>query len=105
MHVWPGKSYPLGATWDGAGVNFASSPSTRPRSSFAFSIRPNPQARVSAFFWLNRRSKFGMLTCPASSRINSMAIESTAPMSRRKVTDSIPASWCWTRTPRRSDGT
>jgi isoamylase len=21
--VWPGKSYPLGATWDGAGVNFA----------------------------------------------------------------------------------
>src|ERR1700693_4400177 len=23
MRVWPGKSYPLGATWDGAGVNFA----------------------------------------------------------------------------------
>ena len=21
--VWPGKAYPLGATWDGAGVNFA----------------------------------------------------------------------------------
>ena len=21
--VWPGRSYPLGATWDGAGVNFA----------------------------------------------------------------------------------
>ncbi len=21
--IWPGKSYPLGATWDGAGVNFA----------------------------------------------------------------------------------
>ena len=21
--VWPGQSYPLGATWDGAGVNFA----------------------------------------------------------------------------------
>src|SRR3954449_11773289 len=21
--VWPGKPYPLGATWDGAGVNFA----------------------------------------------------------------------------------
>lgn len=23
VRVWPGKSYPLGATWDGAGVNFA----------------------------------------------------------------------------------
>jgi glycogen operon protein len=23
MRVWPGKSYPLGATWDGRGVNFA----------------------------------------------------------------------------------
>src|SRR5512136_1631253 len=21
--IWPGSSYPLGATWDGAGVNFA----------------------------------------------------------------------------------
>jgi glycogen operon protein len=23
MQVWPGSSYPLGATWDGSGVNFA----------------------------------------------------------------------------------
>src|SRR4051812_22788502 len=23
MRIWPGRSYPLGATWDGAGVNFA----------------------------------------------------------------------------------
>src|SRR3954452_25228071 len=23
MRVWPGKPYPLGATWDGAGVNFS----------------------------------------------------------------------------------
>jgi isoamylase len=23
LRVWPGRSYPLGATWDGAGVNFA----------------------------------------------------------------------------------
>jgi pullulanase/glycogen debranching enzyme len=23
MRVWPGNSYPLGATWDGEGVNFA----------------------------------------------------------------------------------
>src|SRR5258706_5981723 len=22
MKIWPGKPYPLGATWDGAGVNF-----------------------------------------------------------------------------------
>ena len=23
MNIWPGKPYPLGATWDGSGVNFA----------------------------------------------------------------------------------
>jgi isoamylase len=23
MKIWPGQPYPLGATWDGAGVNFA----------------------------------------------------------------------------------
>ncbi|HEU5115920.1 MAG TPA: hypothetical protein VFT74_04520, partial [Isosphaeraceae bacterium] len=23
MRVWPGRPYPLGASWDGAGVNFA----------------------------------------------------------------------------------
>ena len=23
MRLWPGHPYPLGATWDGAGVNFA----------------------------------------------------------------------------------
>src|SRR4051812_20578176 len=23
MRIWPGRSYPLGATWDGRGVNFA----------------------------------------------------------------------------------
>lgn len=23
MNIWPGQPYPLGATWDGAGVNFA----------------------------------------------------------------------------------
>src|SRR5215467_11113678 len=23
MRVWPGTAYPLGATWDGAGTNFA----------------------------------------------------------------------------------
>lgn len=23
MRIWPGESYPLGATWDGGGTNFA----------------------------------------------------------------------------------
>ena len=23
MRVWPGRPYPLGATWNGCGVNFA----------------------------------------------------------------------------------
>src|ERR1700710_1263111 len=23
MRIWPGRPYPLGATWDGAGTNFA----------------------------------------------------------------------------------
>ncbi|HKP14803.1 MAG TPA: hypothetical protein VJT85_02005, partial [Gemmatimonadaceae bacterium] len=23
LRIWPGRPYPLGATWDGTGVNFA----------------------------------------------------------------------------------
>ena len=52
MRIWPGSPYPLGATWDGAGVNFAlfsenatgsssacSTPSTRRRSRRRITLR------------------------------------------------------------------
>ncbi len=34
MKIWPGKPYPLGATWDGAGVNFSLFSENATRSSF-----------------------------------------------------------------------
>ena len=37
MKVWPGKPYPLGATWDGQGVNFALFSENAEPSSCAFS--------------------------------------------------------------------
>ena len=39
MRVWPGRPYPLGATWDGAGVNFALFSENADRSSSACSTR------------------------------------------------------------------
>ena len=40
MRIWPGRPYPLGATWDGAGVNFALFPSMPRRWSCACSMPP-----------------------------------------------------------------
>ncbi len=38
MKVWPGKPYPLGATWDGAGINFAIFSENATASIFAYLI-------------------------------------------------------------------
>ena len=40
VRVWPGSPYPQGATWDGEGVNFSCSPSTRPASTSACTNDP-----------------------------------------------------------------
>lgn len=39
MQIRPGSMYPLGASYDGAGVNFALFSKWHKRSSFVFSMR------------------------------------------------------------------
>ena len=47
MRVWPGSPHPLGATWDGEGVNFALFSSTPPPSSSASSSIPTTPSPAS----------------------------------------------------------
>ena len=49
VRIWPGRPYPLGATWDGSGTNFAALlRACRPASSFACSIRSTANTNRSA---------------------------------------------------------
>ena len=77
MRVWPGRPYPLGATWDGAGVNFASSRRTRRRLSFACSmIRKPPRSRCGSRS-ASRPTRCGTITSQISFRASSTGIAST----------------------------
>jgi glycogen operon protein len=44
MRVWPGRPYPLGATWDGAGVNFALFSENATAAELLFFDRPDDPA-------------------------------------------------------------
>ena len=42
MRVWPGQPYPLGATWDGAGVSFAAVTANTPHLVFDALVEASP---------------------------------------------------------------
>ena len=79
LRVWPGSPHPLGATWDGEGVNFAlfSEHATAVELClFDDSGRAEPSATVSRCRW--RPTGSGTPTCPTSARAPSTATGSTA---------------------------
>ena len=79
MRVWPGTPYPLGATWDGVGVNFAifSEHATARR---AVPVRlARRRGRVASRSRCPSRPTWsGTATCPTCGRASSTAIASTA---------------------------
>ena len=102
MRVWPGNSYPLGATWDGKGVNFAlfSEYATQVELCFFDTVDAAQPSQLSSRC-LNRPTRSGMPTCPRSCRGNSTATGSTARTSRSRATALTPTSWCSTPMPSR----
>ena len=79
MRVWPGRPYPLGATWDGAGVNFAlfSEHATKVELCLFDSRRRRPRSRT-ASSCPSRPTRSGTATCPTSCPGSSTATASTA---------------------------
>ena len=88
MNVWPGKPFPLGATWDGKGANF--------------SLFSEHAERVElCLFDGDRETRFelgdvtahnGTATSPASGRASDTATASTARTTRRAGTASTRTS-------------
>ena len=66
MRVWPGRPYPLGATWTGWASTSRSSPSTPPASSCACSIRPTRPRQSHAFRCPSTPTWSGTAICPTS---------------------------------------
>jgi hypothetical protein len=57
--VWPGRPYPLGATWDGEGVNFAIFSETAEKVELCLF----DQSGRLAFPFASKRIRFGTVTC------------------------------------------
>ena len=106
MRVWPGRPYPLGATWDGAGVNFASFLRARHQGrTVSVRLRRGDQGNDIASRCPNRPIRSGTPIFPMSSPGSSTAIASTAPTSRPRAIASIRTRSSSIPTPRRSAGT
>ena len=84
LRVWPGSPYPLGATWDGVGVNFAlfSEHATQGRA-LPVRFAPTPKSR-SLTHPAARADRHGLARLPARrpARASSTATASTARTSR-----------------------
>ena len=101
--IWPGKAYPLGATFDGAGTNFALFCEVAERVELCLfdddgtetADRRCPRSTASS----------GTATCPTSARASATATGCTARTTRRAGCGATRPSCCSTRTPRRSTGT
>lgn len=104
MRVWRGSPSPLGATWDGEGVNLPSILSTLLRSNSAFLTGQN-QPRNSSVWICGARDLSGTLTCPMCAPTNSTGFGCMANTAPPKDFVLITTRCCSTRMPRPSDET
>ena len=104
MQVWPGSPYPLGATYDGTGTNFALFSEVAERGR-AVPVRRRPAPRRTGRRCPRSTRSSGTATCPASSPASATATGCTARTTRRTGCGATRTSCCSTRTPRRSTAT
>ena len=102
--VWPGQPYPLGATWDGKGVNFALFSAHAEKVELCLFDRSGQQRGGAHRRCPNTPTRSGTAICPRRARSSSTATASTAPTSRPPATASIRTSCCSTPMPGRCPG-
>ena len=102
MKIWPGKPYPLGATWDGAGVNFSLFSENATKVELCLFDGTAGTAGNAHPDDTSRRIRFGMSICPKRGRGSFMVIGFTGRTSPQKVIASIRPSCFSILTPRRS---
>ena len=104
MRVWPGAPYPLGATWDGVGVNFAIFSEHATRVELCLFDSADGRSRVGNDSTA-RTHRHGVARVSAGRTAGAaLRISRARPVrSATRATASIPTSSCWIRT-RRSSG-
>ena len=102
MQMWPGRPYPLGATYDGTGTNFAlfSEVAERVELCLIADGRHRDPRRPDR----GRRVRVARLPARASRPGSATATGCTGRTTRRRATAATRTSCCSTRTPRRSTG-
>ena len=101
MKVWPGQPYPLGATWDGAGVNFALFSENATAVDLCLFERPDGAREAPPSGSQNGPIRSGTSICQKHVQDSSMGIACTVRMSLRPATGSTRPNSSWIRTPRR----
>ena len=82
--VWPGRPYPLGATWDGQGANFALYSENATKVELCLFDSAGRQ-ETSALCFLTAPTWCGTSTCRTSCPVRCTDIASMAPTSRRRA--------------------
>ena len=79
MNVWPGKPYPLGATWDGAGVNFALFSENATAVELCLFHIADPDYETARIRFQSTPTRSGTPTCRTSAPVSSTGIACTVP--------------------------
>ncbi len=104
MRLWPGSPYPLGATWDGSGVNFALFSEHATKVELCLFDSPDAKRSPPASRCPSRPTWSGTATCRTCCPASSTATASTGRTSRPTATASTRTRSCSIPTPRRSAG-
>ena len=96
--VWRGNPYPLGATWDGQGVNFALYSQHAEKVELCLFDLRTADARSSAWSCASAPISSGTATCPTRVPACCTAIACTGRTPRRKATASTRTSCSSIRT-------
>ena len=96
---WPGTPYPLGATYDGAGTNFALFSEVAERVELCLFDDEGNETRSRCPRWT---ASCTTATCPASAPASATGTGCTARTTRPAASAATRTSCCSTRTPRRS---
>ena len=98
--VWPGRPYPLGATWDGEGVNFALFSEHAEKVELCLFDAKGRREIATHRLAGTDRSGLARLSAAKRGPGSSTATACTAPTTRRRATASTPTSCCSIPTPR-----
>src|SRR5271157_2631590 len=97
--VQEGLPHPCGASWDGKGTNFALFSTNATKVELCLFDERGERELERIALPLSTPTRFGTVTCLTLDLPLFTDTASTGLMSRRRVSDLIPTSFCWIPTP------